>query len=337
MRVPSGDHRGRALLSALDKGRACLPSMPVSQMTPRGLSVFMSILIRTYAMLRPSGEICGSATHCRSNTSMGLSTGLADSAALEKAAAASSMAAKPRAPAAGAMRLLKTSCIAQPLGNPAITLVLIHNPHCLHEGMTNSRTDKTEASKLQVFAHVIAVHRRCGEAAKVQRPAAQHPAVGELPDISVERTRALADFQIRAGVADESVPLQPISDDARVLHQALALRRAVPGHGLGIEVVERLTIGLALAEHGEPAQASLRTLETQHFEEPPVAVLGHSPFPIVIVDVQRIGSAPGAAQIAVAAPLCGCHAHRPHADLNPTRVWLPSQYGLLAEAPQRHR
>src|SRR5271170_743742 len=59
-RVPSGDQRGALLLGALDNGRARLPSAPTSQITPRGLSVLMSKFTRTKAMLRPSGDTCGS-------------------------------------------------------------------------------------------------------------------------------------------------------------------------------------------------------------------------------------------------------------------------------------
>ena len=47
MRVPSGDQRGMLVEAAPDKGRACLPSMPVSQIAPRERSVLMSMLIRT--------------------------------------------------------------------------------------------------------------------------------------------------------------------------------------------------------------------------------------------------------------------------------------------------
>ncbi len=46
-------------------------------------------------MLRPSGEICGSDTDCKSNTSMGLRGDSTASAALGTAAAAVKTTAKP--------------------------------------------------------------------------------------------------------------------------------------------------------------------------------------------------------------------------------------------------
>src|SRR5580658_8242641 len=160
MRVPSGDQRGMLESAAPDRGRVCLPSIPVSQIVPRGLSVFTSILIRTYAMLRPSGEICGSAAHCRSKTSMGLRTDLAVSVLPEAAGSAratvaaadssnpSSSAGPTAAPLCAARRCTRSSTAGRPR-DPAIALMLIHDPHGLHECMTNSRTDKTEPLLLQ--------------------------------------------------------------------------------------------------------------------------------------------------------------------------------------------
>ena len=108
-------------------------------------------------------------------------------------------------------------------GDPAIALVLVHDAHRLHEGVADGRADEAESPLFEVFAHRIAVRRRFGHAAKMQRSAAQHLAVRELPDVVVERTGSFADLEIGARVCDEGLDLQPVPDDARISQQALTL------------------------------------------------------------------------------------------------------------------
>src|SRR5205807_9397528 len=49
------------------------------------------------------------------------------------------------------------------------------------------------------------------------------------------------------------------------------------------------------AQDGEPRQAGLGAFEEQHLEQLAVVVDGHSPLPVVIVEIQRIAARPGAA------------------------------------------
>src|SRR5271170_8340108 len=105
-------------------------------------------------MLRPSGETSGSATHCRSKTSSGLNAGFG--------VCAITGAAKQHSSRAAARRLFLT-------GNPATTLMFIHNPHSLHEGIANSCSNKLESLFFEVFAHCIAVRRRWSDVAEMER------------------------------------------------------------------------------------------------------------------------------------------------------------------------
>src|SRR5580698_8078892 len=99
-------------------------------------------------MFRPSGETSGSDAHCRSNTSIGLNAGL--------------VWAKP-----GDARLSASRAVAENLmlmeirlaiddlfaGRPAVTLMFIHDPHGLHEGVANGGPDEFKAFLLEVLAH----------------------------------------------------------------------------------------------------------------------------------------------------------------------------------------
>src|SRR5882757_6572750 len=150
----------------------------------------------------------------------------------------------------------------RPPTGPAIPLMFVHDPHRLHEGITDGRADETEAFFLQILTHGVAMHRRLRDIAQVERPPTQHLAVGKLPDVVDESARLLAYLEVCLRVADESIDFEPVPDDARIQQQAFALELAVPSHFCRVEMIECRAIALALAQNGEPAQARLRTLET---------------------------------------------------------------------------
>src|ERR1700692_2436752 len=138
--------------------------------------------------------------------------------------------------------------------HPAVTLVLIDDSHCLHEGVANSGPDEAEASTLQILAHRITLGGGLGNAAQVQGPPAQRTAFGELPNVAVEGALGSLDLKRRPGVGNERVDFESISDDAGIQQQAPALKVAVAGHFLGVETVERFAVGPALATNCEAAQ-----------------------------------------------------------------------------------
>src|SRR5580698_7432009 len=122
-------------------------------------------------MLRPSGAICGSEAHCKSNTSMGLSTGFtafaagAALAADSPVAAHTALAARSSTPAAVTARLHPR--LSGALGDPAIALMFIDDPYGLHECVTNCGTDEAKAAALQILAHRLAQGRGAGNPAQV--------------------------------------------------------------------------------------------------------------------------------------------------------------------------
>src|SRR5476649_2153810 len=150
-------------------------------------------------MLRPSGETWGSAAHWRSKTSSGLKAGFGRSAKLG--------ALKPRRAKAVAAncrhidgRLPIGDLFA---GRPAVTLMFIHNPHRLHEGVANSWSDEFKAFLFEILAHRVAMRRRLYNIAEIQGPAAQHLTIGKPPDVVTKGPLRGADLEVRACIRSE--------------------------------------------------------------------------------------------------------------------------------------
>src|SRR3984885_15877225 len=168
-------------------------------------------------MLRPSGAICGSETHCKSNTSMGLRLGFVTGASTgaPTAVAVSSNTAIPISIGARRRR-----CSSGALGDPAIALMFIDDPYGLHVCVTNGRTDETKAAALQFLAHRLAQGRGSRDRARIQRPASQHAPVSEFPDIGVKGAGAVGNLEVSLGVRDEGIDLKAVAHDAGILQQA---------------------------------------------------------------------------------------------------------------------
>ena len=77
--------------------------------------------------------------------------------------------------------------------------------------------------------------------------------------------------------------------------QARDIRIAVAGDDRRIEIGKRAPIVLALPQDGDPRQPRLRAFEDQELEQFAVVVAGHAPFLVVVFDIERVVSAPGAA------------------------------------------
>src|SRR5713226_8916795 len=88
MRVPSGDHRAE---EPLIRKRCLPPSAFITQSADSHLSLSLSTQRRVKTICLPSGEICGSATSCKSRyisrLSFLLCAGAATGAAAEKTSA----------------------------------------------------------------------------------------------------------------------------------------------------------------------------------------------------------------------------------------------------------
>src|SRR6202048_2665941 len=97
--------------------------------------------------------------------------------------------------------------------------MFIDDSHSLHECVTNSGSDETEAASLEILAHRIALGTRWGNPAEVQRTTAQHPAAAKLPNVVVERTQGRTDLKVCFGVGNERFDFESISDDPGIAQQ----------------------------------------------------------------------------------------------------------------------
>src|ERR1700761_8080021 len=102
-------------------------------------------------MRRASGAICGSATHCSSNTSIGFRGGLLCCAAAWSEANAAH-AAPSRVRERVRLRMFRSFA-----GAPALLLMFIDHANRLHEGVADGGADEAEAALLERLAHRIAL------------------------------------------------------------------------------------------------------------------------------------------------------------------------------------
>ena len=104
------------------------------------------------------------------------------------------------------------------------------------------------------------------------------------------------EFEKRRGIADRRFDLEPVADDAGIVHQARDVALAEARDAFGIEAGERLAIAFALVENRRPRQAGLRALENQELELRAVVPRRHAPLLVVVVDVKLVAvEGPGAA------------------------------------------
>src|SRR5262249_23717288 len=96
------------------------------------------------------------------------------------------------------------------------------------------------------------------------------------------------------GILDGGFDLQAIADDPRIGEQCLNLLRTVPGNQGGIKLVEGFSITGALLQDRFPTEAGLGTLQHQELEEATVVVDRHTPFGVVVLDIQ-VALGPGTA------------------------------------------
>src|SRR5690606_1231416 len=80
-----------------------------------------------------------------------------------------------------------------------------------------------------------------------------------------------------------------------VAHQAWSAAACEAGDLHRFEAGEGAAVVLPLAQHGDPRQSRLGAFQYQKFEQLAVVAARHAPFAVVIVAVQRVVTAPGAA------------------------------------------
>src|SRR5262249_49019488 len=158
--------------------------------------------------------------------------------------------------------MLKRSPLSSYLSIPeAAHQVIVHHPNCLHEGITDRRSDKVEPAPAQVLAHVHRFLRISREALQAVPGILDWRAADKLPDVAIETAEFFLDFEKSLGIRDRGLDLQPVAYDAGIVHQSLDLVGFEARDFLRVKAAECFAISLALVEDRGPAQTSLRAFK----------------------------------------------------------------------------
>src|SRR2546430_10213421 len=134
--------------------------------------------------------------------------------------------------------------------------VVVHHPHSLHEGITDGRPDKAEATLDERRAHRVRLTRPGGEIPQGAPTVLLRRPTHEAPEKVAERAVALLEVEEGPGVADRGIHFLAIADDPRILQKLRDLLAIVAGHTLGVEPVERLEeTGARSEEHTSELQS----------------------------------------------------------------------------------
>src|SRR5271166_5778674 len=113
--------------------------------------------------------------------------------------------------------------------------VIIHQPYCLHECVTDGGAYEFEPAALKIFAHCIGFGRPGWQLLRISPLVFLRFASHELPDVGVETPELFLDSQESLGILNRRRDLQTIADDAGIVEQLLGFSRAVARHLGGIE------------------------------------------------------------------------------------------------------
>src|SRR5436190_3024806 len=139
--------------------------------------------------------------------------------------------------------------------------VVVDDPARLHRRVDRRRPDETKPGLAQAF-------RQLDRPGGLRGPRRRRRPVGPVaPDELRQRRLRLPQRDSRPRVRDRRLDLAAMADDARVLEQALDVRLAEAGDGLGVEPCERGPEALALAEDRQPREAGLEALEAKPLEQ----------------------------------------------------------------------
>src|SRR5437016_7620417 len=165
--------------------------------------------------------------------------------------------------------------------------VVVHHPHSLHEGITDGRPDKAEATLDERRAHRVRLTRPGREIPQRASTVLLRRPTHEAPEKVAERAAAFLEVEEGPGVADCGIHFLAIADDARIPQKLRDLLAIVAGHTVRVEPVERLEETGALVQDDAPGEPGLEAIEHELREQVPVAVERCAPLLAVIREHQR--------------------------------------------------
>ena len=187
------------------------------------------------------------------------------------------------------------ACLGGLLATDAACCMVIDQPHCLHEGKGRGWADKFPTAFFQglgqgdrIGTGALALRFRQGFGVRLKAP-------------EKRRQRACLSHQLLRSlrVVDHGFDFATVANDTGILQQARHIGLVELGDLGPVEATKGGAKILAFGQNGAPAQARLKTLETDFFKQTDIIVNGIAPFPVVVgVKFWRRGT-PGAAQLPI--------------------------------------
>src|SRR5690554_1208664 len=173
--------------------------------------------------------------------------------------------------------------------------MIIHHACSLHEGVDDGRANEREAGFLQGAGHGLGFFGDRRNFLKTLPGVLDWLVINELPEKRGKANALFLQFKVASGIVDHRTYFESITDDARVLQQALLVLLGKAGDGFRIKVGISVAIALLLSQDGDPAQTCLLAVQAQLFKQRLVIVLRAAPDGVVVMHVEWVGATPGAA------------------------------------------
>ena len=118
--------------------------------------------------------------------------------------------------------------------------MVIHQPRCLHKGITDCAADKGETSLFHILRHRIGLHAGGGHVAYRLPIVLQGFSVDKIPQISVQRAALLLQLEKGTRILDEAINLETVTHDTRVLQKRRDFSVVVTHYLVSIEMIEHV-------------------------------------------------------------------------------------------------
>lgn len=170
--------------------------------------------------------------------------------------------------------------------------MVVYETDGLEMGIDGRGADEGKAPGLEVGAHVVRELGRSGNVLDAARGAYHGGTINKTPEVGVEAPEFLLHGEEGLGVGDRRLDLSAIADDGGIGAEALDPRRRKARHLRGVESGKGLSIGLSPPEDRDPGQAGLLGFKEEELEMPPLVMDWPAPFPVVVVQIERIVATP---------------------------------------------
>ncbi len=163
--------------------------------------------------------------------------------------------------------------------------MIVDEPRGLQVRIENGAAHKAKAALFQILAERVRDRTGGGHFGLGEPPMALGLAPHETPDVVVEAAKGRLKLEKRPRIGDGCGDLEPVADDAGIQQQLLDAGWREAGDLHRIEIDKRPPVAFPPVQDRGPGQARLGALENQKLELLAIIVDGHTPFPVVVLEV----------------------------------------------------